>query len=63
VLKLDRVGRHDDFFALGGHSLLAIDLMERMRKAGLVVDLRELFSSSTLASFAAKTRKVREIVL
>ena len=24
VLRLDRVGRHDNFFALGGHSLLPL---------------------------------------
>ena len=31
VLKLDRVGRHDDFFELGGHSLLAVQLVSRLR--------------------------------
>ena len=34
VLKLERVGVHDDFFELGGHSLLA-SVIERMRRAGL----------------------------
>ena len=53
VLKLDRVGRHDNFFELGGHSLLAISLMERMRRAGLEVDVRALFATPTLADLAA----------
>jgi acyl-coenzyme A synthetase/AMP-(fatty) acid ligase/aryl carrier-like protein len=53
VLKLDRVGRHDNFFSLGGHSLLAITLIERMRRTGFNVDVRSLFVSPTLAALAA----------
>ncbi|WP_315792608.1 non-ribosomal peptide synthetase [Bradyrhizobium sp. SZCCHNRI1002] len=53
LLKVARVGRHDDFFALGGHSLLAITLIERMRRAGLVADIRAVFSASDLAGLAA----------
>jgi aryl carrier-like protein len=52
VLKLERVGRHDDFFALGGHSLLAVSVMERMRQAGLSADVRTLFATPTLAALA-----------
>jgi arthrofactin-type cyclic lipopeptide synthetase A len=55
VLKLERVGRHDHFFELGGHSLLAVNLVARMRKAGLEVDARMLFSHPTLAQLAAQT--------
>ncbi|MDP9040030.1 MAG: amino acid adenylation domain-containing protein, partial [Acidobacteriota bacterium] len=53
VLKLERVGRHDNFFELGGHSLLVVTMIERMRRAGLHVDVRALFATPTLAALAA----------
>ncbi|HEY6349037.1 MAG TPA: amino acid adenylation domain-containing protein [Candidatus Angelobacter sp.] len=52
VLKLQRVGRNDNFFELGGHSLLAVTVIERMREAGLIVDVRALFNSPTLRALA-----------
>jgi aryl carrier-like protein len=62
VLKLERVGRHDNFFELGGHSLLAVTLIERMRRAGMNADVRALFTTPTLAGFAAATEET-EVVL
>jgi aryl carrier-like protein len=53
VLKLDRVGRHDNFFELGGHSLLAVTLIERMRRQGFQLGVREIFAAPTLAQLAA----------
>ncbi|HEV2146473.1 MAG TPA: amino acid adenylation domain-containing protein, partial [Longimicrobiaceae bacterium] len=52
VLKVERVGRWDNFFALGGHSLLAIALIERMRRVGLFTDVRALFTTPVLAELA-----------
>jgi amino acid adenylation domain-containing protein/FkbM family methyltransferase len=52
VLKLERVGRHDNFFETGGNSLLAIRLIQRMRRSGLEVDVRTLFAMPTLSELA-----------
>jgi aryl carrier-like protein len=54
LLHVERVGRHDNFFALGGHSLLAVTLMERMRRRGLVVDVRSIFATPTVAGLASE---------
>ncbi len=53
VLGVERVGRHDHFFALGGHSLLALRVLDLMRRRGMHADVRVLFSTPTLAALAA----------
>ena len=53
VLGIEKVGRNDNFFDLGGHSLLAVRMLERMRRAGLRVDVRTIFASPVLSAMAA----------
>ncbi|KAG0352352.1 hypothetical protein BGZ54_002839, partial [Gamsiella multidivaricata] len=52
LLKVERVGRHDNFFMLGGHSLIAVRLMNRVSTLGVQLPLSTLFSTPTLSAFA-----------
>jgi amino acid adenylation domain-containing protein len=63
LLKVPRVGRHDDFFALGGHSLLAVRLVERMRREDLQADITAIFTAASLAELARATTHLKEILL
>src|SRR5262249_37280127 len=44
VLKLNRVGIHNNFFEIGGHSLLATQVVSRVRNMfGLEIGVRSIF--------------------
>jgi len=54
VLKLEKVGIHDNFFSLGGHSLLATQVAHRVRDTfNVALPLRFFFETATVADLAA----------
>ncbi|RZK99929.1 MAG: amino acid adenylation domain-containing protein, partial [Rubrivivax sp.] len=52
VLRLDQVGRHDNFFALGGDSILTLQIIARARKRGLKITPKQLMELQTVAAIA-----------
>ncbi|WP_232443779.1 condensation domain-containing protein, partial [Burkholderia ubonensis] len=63
LLGIERVGRHDNFFALGGHSLLAVRMLNRLRALHEVeLSLSSLFEHPTVCAIAqaigARNRRV-----
>ncbi|KAF9343964.1 hypothetical protein BGX26_004984 [Mortierella sp. AD094] len=53
LLKIDTIGRHDNFFMLGGHSLLAVRMVGTIRsRLGIDVTVQTLFTAPTVARLA-----------
>jgi acyl carrier protein len=61
VLRVQRVGRDDDFFALGGHSLLAMQCIVRLRsQLSLELPVRTLFDFPTVRQLATQLEGLRD---
>jgi acyl carrier protein len=58
VLRLERVGVHDNFFDLGGHSLLIMRLLARIQATfDLELSIRTVFSMPTLEAMAGEIER------
>ncbi len=53
VLRLDKVGIHNNFFELGGDSILGIQIIAQANQAGLAITARQLFEHQTVAELAS----------
>ena len=53
VLRVERVGVHDDFLELGGDSILNIQIVARANEAGIRLTPAQLFEHPTIADLAA----------
>lgn len=59
VLGVDAIGPEDDFFGLGGDSIRAIRLVGELRRAGLKLEVRDIFQNPTVAGLADVAEPLR----
>jgi amino acid adenylation domain-containing protein len=63
VLRVERVGIHDNFFDLGGHSLLVMRVIAQLREVlQIELPLRLLFEVPNLADFARRIGTVCQLI-
>ncbi|MBR1212272.1 non-ribosomal peptide synthase/polyketide synthase [Bradyrhizobium sp. JYMT SZCCT0180] len=57
------VGLADNFFELGGDSIISLQMVSRARRAGYLIEPRDVFQHQTLEAlaFAARTEELNEI--
>ncbi len=61
VLRLERIGAHDNFFDLGGQSLNATTVAAQVRSTfGVELPARSLFETPTLAELAQRIERLRQ---
>ncbi|WP_445374214.1 amino acid adenylation domain-containing protein [Photorhabdus tasmaniensis] len=63
LLGIERISRHDSFFALGGHSLLGVRMIERLRSSGLTLAARNLFQCPVLSELAQTLEQHQAVVM
>ncbi|HKX26695.1 MAG TPA: FkbM family methyltransferase, partial [Blastocatellia bacterium] len=58
LLKVDQIGREDDFFESGGDSLLATQVISRIREVFKVeIGVRSIFKDSTIGGLATRIQE------
>jgi acyl carrier protein len=60
VLKVPRVGIHDNFFDLGGHSLLAVQMTARIENSlNVRVRLSDVMARPSVSAIAARIETLK----
>ena len=62
VLKVERIGVNDNFFALGGDSIISIQMVSRAKQHGLRFSVRDLFENPTILKLAPFVNATSSII-
>jgi len=56
-VRAQQIGVHDNFFSIGGDSIVSMQVVSRLKQAGLSVKVSDLFKYQTVAELAAYIRE------
>lgn len=59
VLRVETIGRQDDYFRLGGDSIKGIQIISRLLRQGWRVEMQQLFNHPSVAGLAAQLQPAR----
>jgi len=62
VLNRKSIGIYDNYFTLGGDSIKAIQLLSRLRKANLTLQIRDIFQHPTIAELTQVVQATQRII-
>ncbi|MCP5102705.1 MAG: amino acid adenylation domain-containing protein, partial [bacterium] len=63
VLGVERVGIEDDFFELGGDSIKAIQIISRLQKGGLILEVSQLFLHKTIKQLGRHIKPIDAVTV
>lgn len=56
LLKIDKIGRKDNFFKIGGDSILSIQMVSRARKNQILLSVKQIFDTPTIEELAYNSK-------
>lgn len=56
LLRIENIGRNDNFFTLGGDSIISIQMVSRARAKGIMFNVKQVFETPTIAGLIMKSK-------
>jgi amino acid adenylation domain-containing protein/non-ribosomal peptide synthase protein (TIGR01720 family) len=63
ILKIEKIGRDDNFFSLGGDSIVSIQMVSRARQKGIIFDVKQVFETPTVAGLTINVQKAEKAAI
>lgn len=61
LLGLEKIDRHDNYFALGGDSIKAMQMVSRLRSQGYRLNVQAVFQNPTISSLATHLSSIERV--
>jgi aryl carrier-like protein len=56
VLRVEKIGIHDNFFRIGGDSIVSIQMVSKARSRGVFISVKDIFTHPTISGLASVSK-------